>query len=214
MTEDRNDGLTGAAAARRSGDADPRRRNAGRSALGALALVALMGGLSFAAVPFYDWFCRVTGFSGTTQRAEAASETVLDQTIVVRFDASTNRDMPWRFKPAQTQMRVRIGETAVAYYVAENPTDQSITGTATFNVTPLQLGGYFNKIACFCFEEQTLAPGERVDMPVQFFVDPALVEDAEYGDVSTITLSYTFFRLQEQDRTVGVAADAAKGAVN
>lgn len=186
---------------------DAGRKNTTKSALGALALVVGMGGLSFAAVPFYDWFCRVTGFGGVTQRAEAASETVLEQTVLVRFDANVNRDMPWRFKPLQTEMRVRIGETAVAYYRAENMSAEPVTGSSTFNVAPFQVGSYFSKIDCFCFEEQTLQPGETVDMPVQFFVDPEMVDDAEFGDVKTITLSYTFFRLEQ-------SADATKSDVN
>lgn len=187
------------------------RRNAAKSALGAVGLVVLMGALSFAAVPFYDWFCRVTGFAGTTQVATSAPEQVLEQTVLVRFDASVNRGMPWVFKAEQTEMRVKIGETALAFYTAHNPTDKPITGTATFNVAPLQLGGYFNKLECFCFQEQTLQPGETVQMPVQFFVDPALAEDQEFGDTKTITLSYTFF---EQERSAQEMPAAAKRAVN
>ncbi|MEO1328108.1 MAG: cytochrome c oxidase assembly protein [Pseudomonadota bacterium] len=179
------------------------RANARRSALYSAALVAGMGALSFAAVPLYDWFCRTTGFAGTTQQADAEADRVLDQTVLVRFDGNVNSGLPLKFKPLQNEMRVRIGETAVAYYQATNLSAEPLTTSATFNVTPLQVGGYFAKIECFCFEEQTLAAGETVDMPVQFFVDPELVDDQEFGDVKTITLSYTFFRLER-------SADATK----
>jgi len=157
-----------------------------------LGVVLLMGGLAWASVPFYDWFCRVTGFGGTTQVSEANSGTMLDQTIRVRFDASRARDMPWEFRAMQPHMDIRIGETGMAFYEAYNPTDEAIAGTASFNVTPYDTGGYFVKIACFCFEMQVLQPGERVEMPVTFFVDPAILDDPEAHDTPAITLSYTF----------------------
>lgn len=157
-----------------------------------LGVIVLMGGLAWASVPFYDWFCRVTGFGGTTQVAEAGSETVLDQTIRVRFDASRARDMPWEFRAMQPHMDIRIGETGLAFYEAYNPTDEPIAGTASFNVAPFETGGYFVKIHCFCFELQVLQPGERVEMPVTFFVDPAILDDPEARGTPAITLSYTF----------------------
>ena len=160
-----------------------------------VGIVVLMGSLAWAAVPFYDWFCRVTGFGGTTGVAEAAPEDILDQTITIRFDASKAKDMAWEFKPVEREMQVRIGETGLAFYEAYNPTDRPIAGQASYNVAPYSAGGYFQKIACFCFEEQVLEPGERVQMPVTFFVDPELVDDLEARYVHTITLSYTFYEI-------------------
>jgi cytochrome c oxidase assembly protein subunit 11 len=156
------------------------------------AVMVFMGGLAWASVPLYDWFCRVTGFGGTTQVAEQGSDTILDQTIRVRFDASRARDMPWEFRAMQPHMDIRIGETGLAFYEAYNPTDEPIAGTASFNVAPFETGGYFVKIACFCFELQVLQPGERVEMPVTFFVDPAILDDPEANGTPAITLSYTF----------------------
>ena len=154
-----------------------------------------MGSLAWAAVPFYDWFCRVTGFGGTTGVAEVAPDEILDRTVTVRFDASKAKDMAWEFKPVEREMEVRIGETGLAFYEAYNPTDRPIAGQASYNVAPYSAGGYFQKIACFCFEEQVLQPGERVEMPVTFFVDPEMVEDLEAKYVHTITLSYTFYEI-------------------
>ncbi|MCU0900367.1 MAG: cytochrome c oxidase assembly protein [Cypionkella sp.] len=176
-------------------------------------VVVTMGALSFAAVPFYDWFCRVTGFGGTTSVATAAPETVLDQTIQIRFDGSTSGGMAWEFKPVQRTMTVRIGENALAFYEAHNPTDRVIAGTASYNVTPDAAGGYFAKIACFCFTEQVLQPGETVQMPVSFFVDPAIVTDREGKFVKEITLSYTFYEtpLTEEQAALAVSPE---GKVN
>ncbi len=160
-----------------------------------VGVVVLMGSLAWAAVPFYDWFCRVTGFGGTTGVAETAPEDILDRTVTVRFDASKAKDMAWEFKPVEREMEVRIGETGLAFYEAYNPTDRPIAGQASYNVAPYSAGGYFQKIACFCFEEQVLEPGERVQMPVTFFVDPEMVDDLEAKYVHTITLSYTFYEI-------------------
>ncbi|MFZ1482388.1 MAG: cytochrome c oxidase assembly protein [Paracoccaceae bacterium] len=157
-----------------------------------VGVVAVMTSLSFAAVPFYDWFCRVTGFGGTTSVADAGSDLILERSIKIRFDASLEAGMPWDFRPAQTEMELRIGETALAFYEAYNPTDHAIAGTASYNVSPYAAGGYFTKIDCFCFEMQVLQPGERVMMPVSFYVDPAIVDDPEGRFVKAITLSYTF----------------------
>ena len=164
-----------------------------------VTLVLVMGSLAWASVPFYDWFCRVTGFGGATNVAEAGSDVILDETITVRFDASLARDMPWTFKPEVRQMEMRIGETGLAFYEAHNPTDRPVAGQAAYNVTPYEAGGFFDKIECFCFTEQVLAPGETVLMPVSFFVDPAIVDDREGQHVHTITLSYTFFEIDLPD---------------
>ncbi len=164
----------------------------GRLVLKLCGVIALMVGLTIAAVPFYSWFCSVTGFGGATLTADEGSETVLDQTIRVRFAANTASDMPWDFRPVVPHMDIRIGETGLAFYEAYNPTSLPIAGSASFNVAPFITGGYFVKIACFCFEEQVLQPGERVQMPVTFFVDPAILDDPETRDIPAITLSYTF----------------------
>ncbi|AZQ66187.1 cytochrome c oxidase assembly protein [Silicimonas algicola] len=155
-------------------------------------VVVLMGSLAWASVPAYRLFCQVTGWGGATDVAEAAPETALDQDITVRFDASQDRGFPWEFKPAQRQMTLKIGEEGLAFYEAYNPTDRPIAGTASYNVAPFSAGAYFSKIACFCFEEQILMPGERVQMPVSFFVEPEIVDDPDARHVRTITLSYTF----------------------
>lgn len=183
-------------------------RGQNRTALYLVGVVLTMASLSFAAVPFYSWFCRVTGFGGATGVAEAPSDVVLDRTVVVKFDASVDRGMPWEFKPVQQEMTLRVGETALAFYEAYNPTDRVVAGTASFNVAPDAAGGYFDKIACFCFTEQVLQPGERVTMPVSFFVDPAMVDDPEGKFVKEITLSYTFFEtpLPEEQAALAVPA--------
>ncbi len=166
-----------------------------KTAAGLVGVVVLMGALAWASVPFYDWFCRVTGFGGVTGVATVGSDEILDQTITVRFDASKTRGMPWEFKPVQREMTLRIGETGLAFYEAYNPTDRTVAGQASYNVTPYAAGGFFDKIDCFCFTEQVLAPGERVQMPVSFFVDPEIVDDRSGKYVHTITLSYTFYEI-------------------
>lgn len=173
-------------------------RTGGLALLGALTML----GLGYAAVPLYDLFCRVTGFGGTTQvateaQAAAAARAGIGREISIRFDASTARDMPWTFHPSQPTDKVRIGQRALATYVARNNSSDAITGTATFNVEPAQAGKYFNKIQCFCFTEQTLQPGQEVNMPVLYYVDPAILEDEIIGDIEQITLSYTFHRAKE-----------------
>jgi len=170
-----------------------------RTMLQLLAVVGLMASLSFASVPFYDWFCRVTGFGGATNVADSGSDVILDQTITVRFDASLDRDMPWTFKPEVREMTLRIGETGLAFYEAHNPTDVPVAGQASYNVAPYEAGAFFDKIACFCFEEQLLMPGETVMMPVSFFVDPAIVNDREGKYIHTITLGYTFYEIDLPD---------------
>ncbi len=182
-----------------------------KTALYLVGVVATMASLSFAAVPFYDWFCRVTGFGGTTGVAEVAPDVILDRTVVVKFDATLERGMPWEFRPVQREMTVRIGENALAFYEAYNPTDRVVAGTASFNVAPEAAGGYFDKIACFCFTEQVLQPGERVQMPVNFFVDPEMVNDPEGNFVHEITLSYTFYEtpLPEEQAALAAPVDEA-----
>jgi cytochrome c oxidase assembly protein subunit 11 len=169
-------------------------------ALTALALagvVLAMVGLTAAAVPLYRLFCQVTGYGGTTQRAEAAPERQVDQTIEVRFNADVARDLPCSYTPVERAITLRLGEQHLAFYRAHNGGDRPIAGTATFNVTPFKAGAYFTKIACFCFEEQVLQAGETVDMPVSFYVDPAILEDPATRDIRAITLSYTFFALED-----------------
>jgi cytochrome c oxidase assembly protein subunit 11 len=162
---------------------------------GLVGVVVMMGALAWASVPFYNWFCRVTGFGGTPGVAYAGADEILDQTIKIRFDASLNHDMPWEFKPVVREMELRIGETGLAYFEAYNPTDRPIAGQAAYNVTPYEAGGFFNKIECFCFTEQVLQPGERVDMPVSFYVDPEIISDRDAKYTHTITLSYTFYEI-------------------
>lgn len=185
-----------------------------RTAFKLLGVALTMGALSFAAVPFYDWFCRVTGFAGTTSVATSGSDLILDQTVLVRFDASKDVGMPWDFKPQQREMRIRIGETAIAFYEAHNPSDKPVAGTASYNVTPDAAGGYFSKIECFCFTEQVLAPGETAIMPVTFFVDPEIVKDREGKFVKEITLSYTFYQTALPEETQAALAVPQAGAVN
>ncbi|MEX0339451.1 MAG: cytochrome c oxidase assembly protein [Arenibacterium sp.] len=164
-----------------------------------VGLVVFMGGLPLVSVPFYDWFCRVTGFGGTPGVSDVANEDILDQTIKVRFDASLERAMPWQFTPEVREMELRIGETGLAFYEAYNPTDRPVAGSASYNVAPYEAGGFFSKIDCFCFEEQVLQPGERVMMPVTFYVDPEIVTDRDAKYVHTITLSYTFYQIDLPD---------------
>ena len=160
-----------------------------------VSVVTLMGGLAWASVPFYTWFCQVTGFGGVPAVSETASDDILDQTIKIRFDASLDREMDWQFKPVERQMEIRIGETGLAFYEAHNPTDRPIAGSAVYNVFPYEAGNFFTKIQCFCFDEQVLEPGETVLMPVTFYVDPEIVDDLDAKHVHTITLSYTFYEI-------------------
>ena len=166
-----------------------------KTALYALGVVFFMGAMAWASVPLYDLFCRVTGYGGYTNVSEVESEIILDETITIRFDASLERDMPWEFMPVERQVEVKFGETALAFYEAYNPTGRPIAGSASYNVTPYGAGSFFNKIDCFCFQEQILQPGERVQMPVTFFVDPELVNDKDAKFAKTITLSYTFYEI-------------------
>jgi cytochrome c oxidase assembly protein subunit 11 len=157
-------------------------------------VVVTMLALAYASVPLYRIFCQKTGFGGTTQVAKAASTLVVNREITVRFNADVHRDLPWKFRPLQTEIKVKVGENALAFYESQNWSDKPISGIATYNVTPDKAGIYFNKVACFCFEEQVLSPHQRVEMPVQFFIDPDFATDPDLMDVNTITLSYTFFK--------------------
>lgn len=172
------------------------------AAFGAVVMV----GAAFAAVPLYDLFCRVTGYGGTTQVAMGEAGAVLDREVTVYFDANTARGMPWEFEPLQRSMTVNVGESGLAYYRATNTSDVPVTGVASYNVAPFKAATYFSKIECFCFTEQTLMPGESIEMPVLFFVDPLIAEESRMDDVTSITLSYTFF---ETEASVGVEGDAA-----
>lgn len=162
------------------------------------ALILVMVGLTAASVPLYRLFCQVTGYGGTTQVASEAVPEALEQTISVRFDAGIGDDLPWQFQPAQREIEIAIGEETLAFYRATNVADRPVVGSSTFNVTPHKVGPYFSKIECFCFVEQVLQPGESVEMPVSFFVDPAILDDPNTRDLKTITLSYTFFMLEDE----------------
>lgn len=161
-----------------------------------VGVVVFMGAMAWAAVPFYSWFCSVTGFGGATLVSDAGADEVLDQTIKIRFDANKEPGMPWEFKPMVREVELRIGETGLAFYEAYNPTDRPVAGVASYNVTPFAAGAHFVKIECFCFTEQLLQPGERVEMPVTFYVDPELVDDPDANFVKQITLSYTFYETE------------------
>jgi cytochrome c oxidase assembly protein subunit 11 len=191
----------------------------GRDALVAAScglVVVLMVGASYAAVPFYNWFCRATGFNGTTQVAHAGPQGApLARRIAVRFDSNVAGGLPWKFEPEQTEIEVNIGQVVTVYYNVTNQSARTTAGQAAYNVAPLTVGAYFQKINCFCFTEQTFAPGEKRQMPVVFYVDPAIVADHDNDTLSTITLSYTFYPVRETE-TKPVAAtepDKAKGSL-
>ena len=185
-----------------------------KTALQALSLVVFMGALAWASVPFYDWFCRVTGFGGVTNTADTGSDEILDQTITVRFDASKERGMPWEFQPMVREIKMRIGETGLVFYEAYNPTGRAVAGQASYNVAPYQAGYFFNKIACFCFEEQILQPGERVKMPVTFYVDPEIVTDRDAKYTQEITLSYTFYEIDLPEEVAQAALEQPADTIN
>lgn len=168
-----------------------------RVALALTLVVAAMTGLAFASAPLYRLFCAATGYGGTTQRAAAPSGDIREESITVRFDANTSSALKWDFRPEQREITLKIGENSLAFYRAVNRGATPLTGSATFNVTPEIAGSYFNKVECFCFTEQTLAPGEAADFPVSFFVDPAILNDPDAKNLKEITLSYTFFRVNK-----------------
>jgi cytochrome c oxidase assembly protein subunit 11 len=178
------------------------------------AFVAVMVGAAYAAVPLYTWFCRTTGFGGTPVLAQGGPVKVLDRKVTVRFDANVASGLPWKFEPEQISIKVRIGEVVTVYYRAVNDSARETVGQASYNVTPSTVGGYFAKINCFCFTEQRLEPHERRDMPVVFYVDPALVADSEQDDLNTITLSYTMYPVQQPAKpVVENARPAAPGRI-
>jgi cytochrome c oxidase assembly protein subunit 11 len=164
-----------------------------RVALACALLVAGMVGMSFAAVPLYRLYCQVTGFNGTTMKAAKPSETVLDRVVTVRFDANVGGGLAWEFQPVQNTLEVKVGENVLAFYRATNRSDRPLVGTSTFNVTPELAGKYFAKVQCFCFQEQRLDPGESIEMPVSFYIDPDIAKDPDASGVRMITLSYTFY---------------------
>ncbi len=188
-----------------------------RSALNAnvgIAIICLafftgMIGVSYAAVPLYKIFCQVTGYGGTTQRVEQYSDTVLDKTMNVRFDANTSSGLPWQFRPDQRQVTLKIGETTQVGFTATNIYSKATRGRATFNVTPLAAGAYFNKVECFCFTDTELQAGETQDMPVVFFIDPDIVDVPELKNIHTITLSYTFFPIDDEGPVAGLKDEKA-----
>jgi cytochrome c oxidase assembly protein subunit 11 len=179
----------------------PNRPRLGRDALVAAicgAVVTLMVGASYAAVPFYNWFCRTTGFNGTTQVATSAPTSApLARKIAVRFDSNVAAGLPWKFEPEQTEIEVNIGQVVTVYYNVTNQSARTTTGQAAYNVAPLTVGAYFQKINCFCFTEQTMAAGEKREMPVVFYVDPSLAADHDNDGLNTITLSYTFYPVRD-----------------
>ncbi len=172
-----------------------------------IGCLVLMIGASYAAVPLYRIFCQVTGYGGTTQRAEGNANGVIDRVVTVRFDANVNNALPWRFGPEKRSVTLRMGETMQVAYLAENLGSGPTVGTSVFNVTPLEAGAYFNKVECFCFTEQKLAPGESAELPVVFFVDPAMDEDKNLKHVKEITLSYTFYPADAPAKPVAAAPE-------
>lgn len=191
-----------------------RRRNGMVGAAVALGAVAMLGA-AYAAVPLYRMYCQLTGYGGTTQVAKAAPGVISDRKITITFDANTGKGMPWTFEPAVRHVSVGIGEETLAFYVATNPTDHAVQGSATFNVAPAKAGSYFAKIECFCFTQQVLQPGETESMGVTFFVDPAILKDRDMDDVTEITLSYTFFEVPMQQAAAAatkVSGPAGGGA--
>ncbi len=192
---------------------DPAKQRSNRLIAGiCLAFFGGMVGMAYAAVPLYAMFCQITGYGGTTQRVEQYSDRVLDREITVRFDANVAGGLPWEFKPTERSITMKIGETALAHYTSTNLFSAPTAGRATFNVTPEMAGAYFNKVECFCFTDTTLKPGETLDMPVVFFVDPDIVDVPELKNLTTITLSYTFFPI-EGEKPVAAAPQAGESAI-
>ena len=204
-------------ASEQNGKPAPAAPRLGRDALVAAIcglVVVLMVGASYAAVPFYNWFCRATGFNGTTQVATSApSGAPLERKIAVRFDTNVAGGLPWKFEPEQTEIEVKIGQVVTVYYNVTNQSARTTTGQAAYNVAPLTVGAYFEKINCFCFTEQTMAPGEKREMPVVFYVDPSIVNDHDNDTLNTITLSYTFYPVRDATPKPLAASetDKAKG---
>jgi cytochrome c oxidase assembly protein subunit 11 len=182
------------------------RRRHLRVAFACGAFVGAMLATSFAAVPLYDWFCRTTGFDGTPLIARAAPKETIERKIIVRFDANVAPGLAWTFAPMQQEVEIKVGETLLVHYVAQNIAAQESIGTATYNVSPPVAAAYFNKLECFCFTEQRIAAGERLEMPVAFFIDPAIDKDRELAGIREITLSYTFFPAKRRPEPVATMA--------
>ncbi len=181
-----------------------RKRNAVTATLTFMTFVAMVG-LAYASVPLYRLFCQKTGFGGTPSRADVASRVVLAETMTIRFDSNTDSALPWRFSPVLAQQTVKIGANSMAFFEAVNDSDMPVTGKAIFNVSPDIAAPYFTKVQCFCFTEQTLQPGEKVNMPVSYYVDPKIMDDKQARRVPEITLSYTFYRVEKPEQTAAVA---------
>ena len=190
----------------------PGARRNGRMALICVVGFFAMVGAAYASVPLYKAFCQLTGFDGTVRKAEVAPNKVLDQTVTVRFDANV-RELPWTFRAEQTAQDAKIGETKLAFFRVTNNSDKLVTGRATFNVVPESAGAYFQKLECFCFSDQTIQPGQTVDMPVLYFIDPGYAEDFETKGKSEVTLSYTFFPVEKVGKQAAAEA-RPKGAVS
>src|SRR5712691_764569 len=171
------------------------------------AVVVGMVGAAYAAVPFYNWFCKTTGFGGTTQVAEKAPEHIFGRTLTIRFDSNVTPGLPWKFLPEQNEIQVRVGEVATVHYKVVNEAAREMAAQASYNVSPPTIGGYFNKINCFCFTEQRMKAGETREMTVVFYIDPSIAKDRDQNDLNTITLSYTFYRLRELEQPVAGAPD-------
>jgi cytochrome c oxidase assembly protein subunit 11 len=171
------------------------------------AVVVGMVGAAYAAVPLYSWFCKATGFGGTTQVAEKAPDRILGRTLTIRFDSNVTPGLPWKFQPEQNEIKVRVGEVATVHYKVVNKAARDIAGQASYNVSPPTVGGYFNKINCFCFTEQRLKAGETREMAVVFYIDPSITADRDQNDLNTITLSYTFYRQREIEQPTAGAPD-------
>ena len=185
--------------------------NANKKVVIVTAGVALaMLGLGMSAKPLYNTFCKVTGYGGTTSVVEAKSQIILEREITVRFDANTRSDLNWTFKPQDVSMKVKLGQNALAFYTAKNNSNETVVGTASYNVTPIKAAPYFSKLECFCFTEQLLRPGEEVKMPILFFVDALMADDERLDEVKTITLSYTFHNVENPGDDAYTSADRAE----
>ncbi len=198
---------------RNTGATESRRRMNISVAVICLGVVGGMAGLSYAAVPLYRIFCQVTGYGGTTQQADGFDGEISDRRITVSFDANSSKELNWKFKPKQNAVNVRLGEKATVIYLAENVGTRTSTGEATFNVTPQAAGQYFNKIECFCFTEQTLAVGENVEMPVLFFVDPEIENDPLLKTTTTITLSYSMYPSETDEKSASLVNSAVTTSI-
>ncbi|MCW5737062.1 MAG: cytochrome c oxidase assembly protein [Enhydrobacter sp.] len=190
-----------------SGGRDPNARLAWRL----VAVVGGMLGLAYAAVPLYDAFCRATGFNGTPLVAQEGDRPIIARTVKVRFDSNVDPNLSWRFEPLEREVKVQLGEEKLVHYRATNVSQRPIVGTASYNVTPERTAGWFNKVQCFCFTEQLLQPGQSVDMPVVFFVDPEMAKDRRYDDIRTITLSYTFYEAKTERAKTLIGGTPATG---